>query len=298
MEPSSSRNSRSTVLSRTSRRKFISRRIEPAIRGKSCPICLRRIEDRSAAVITACFHAYCVGCIRRWSDLKRKCPLCNADFDAWFFRINLASRTFLRQQVPALGESKKANLEAVHRRRRDFVGERRVLRRSREELNCVSRQTRPLPRRRWFSTTGSESPDAVADRIIRWRASIYDQQLQAVPYFPSGYLDRKVIGNNGTKEGILKRIEPWIRRELQAITGDPDPSIIVHVASSLFISSLGEECKIATQQAAVENNYLEPLHPFLHEKTTMFWHELRCFAGSPFNMETYDTVVEYKKLLG
>ncbi|KAH7843627.1 hypothetical protein Vadar_018983 [Vaccinium darrowii] len=74
---------------------------------------------------------------------------------------------------------------------------------------------------------------------------------------------------------IEKKIEPWFRRELEAILGDPDPSVIVHVASSLFISGL--------QDSALMNQHL------------LFF---RRFAESPFNMETYDTVVEYRKCSG
>lgn len=82
-------------------------------------------------------------------------------------------------------------------------------------------------------------------------------------------------GNNGVKEKILGRIEPWIRRELQAILGDPDPSVIVHVASSLFISSFEEKHKVLSRYIGDQDSYLAPLRPFLHERTNIFWHELR-----------------------
>lgn len=72
------------------------------------------------------------------------------------------------------------------------------------------------------------------------------------------------------KERILHKIEPWIRRELQAILQDPDPTIIVHVATSLYLSSV--EMKTADNEDA----FLTPLRPFLQESTDMFWHELRC----------------------
>lgn len=78
------------------------------------------------------------------------------------------------------------------------------------------------------------------------------------------------MDNRSAKEKMLQRIEPWIRRELQAILGDPDPSIIVHVVTSLFIS----ENTHSTQQYAGDD-FLAPLRPFLHEHAEMFWHELR-----------------------
>ncbi|THF97536.1 hypothetical protein TEA_018368 [Camellia sinensis var. sinensis] len=215
---SSSSSSRRSLLhthtSTTSPQRFLSKRIEPAIRGKSCPICLNHIDHRRAAVITACLHAYCVDCIRRWSDLKRNCPLCNAVFDAWFSQINLSSRTFLKHKLPEISEDiRKLNVEVLRSRRRVLVAARR---------------------QRWFGRSGSESSNSVAERVLQWRA-----------------------------------------RELKAILGDPDPSVIVHVASSLFISGLEEKHEAPSKQFVLEDNFIEPLRPFLHERTNMFWHELR-----------------------
>ncbi|XP_028109353.1 E3 ubiquitin-protein ligase Topors isoform X2 [Camellia sinensis] len=274
MESSSSRRSLlHTQTSTTSPQRFLSKRIEPAIRGKSCTICLNHIDHRRAAVITTCLHAYCVDCIRRWSDLKRNCPLCNAVFDAWFSQINLSSRTFLKHKLPEISEDiRKLNVEALRSRRRVLVAERR---RSREEFDCVNGRTRPLPRQRRFGRSGSESSNSVAERVLQWRASIYEQHLRAVPCFSQSCLERNTAGNNGVKDRILKRIEPWIHRELKAILGDPDPSIIVHVASSLFISGLEEKHEVPSKQFVLEDNFIEPLRPFLHERTNMFWHELR-----------------------
>ncbi|XP_058209210.1 uncharacterized protein LOC131322085 isoform X2 [Rhododendron vialii] len=274
------------------RQKPLPNRIQSAIRGKSCPICLTHIDARTAAVITACLHAYCVDCIRKWSHLKRKCPLCNLDFDSWFFKIDPYSRTFLREKLPGLGEGRKVVSEGLRLRANHRLVEQR---RSREEFNCFSGQTRPLPRQRWFGRSESESSDAVAQRVLQWRASIYEQHLQAVPFSSRSNQEQNTTRNNCAQERIEKKIEPWIRRELEAILGDPDPSVIVHVASSLFISSFEEKREVSCEQSDLVDNYLEPLRPFLHERTNMFWHELRCFAESPFTMETYDTVVEYRK---
>ncbi|GMP76675.1 hypothetical protein CsSME_00033252 [Camellia sinensis var. sinensis] len=192
---SSSSSSRRSLLhthtSTTSPQRFLSKRIEPAIRGKSCPICLNHIDHRRAAVITACLHAYCVDCIRRWSDLKRNCPLCNAVFDAWFSQINLSSRTFLKHKLPEISEDiRKLNVEVLRSRRRVLVAARRVLRRLREEFDCVNGRTMPLPRQRWFGRSGSESSNSVAEGVLQWRASIYEQHLRAVPCFSQSCLER------------------------------------------------------------------------------------------------------------
>ncbi|XP_055830462.1 uncharacterized protein LOC129899496 [Solanum dulcamara] len=264
--------------------------IVTAVARKSCPICLCRLHYRSAAVIIPCMHAYCIVCIRRWSDLNRKCPLCNADFDSWFSRISSSSRTFQKEKLSARSETKKLNSGFVSSRPRDRLADRRVIRSRREELNTFGSRTRPFPRRRSFDQIGALNPDDITRRIILWRSSIYEERLQAVPFSSKNCLMQH-MDNRSTKEKMLQRIEPWIRRELQAILGDPDPSIIVHVATSLFIS----ENTHSTQQCA-GGDFLAPLRPFLHECTEMFWHELRCFAESPLSMQTYDTVVEYNSL--
>lgn len=273
-----------------SRGRLVTRRLESAIQGESCPICLSHVAERRAAVLSSCFHAYCVGCIERWSTVKRKCPLCNADFDSWFFGIDLGSRSFRKWQLPK--EREECTRRLGNRPRHRPLAVQRDARRRSEELNISNQRSRPLPRRRWFGTPGTQSPDAISQRVLLWRKSIYEQRLQAVPHSCRSNLESNPRGNNGVKERISRRIEPWIRRELQAILEDPDPSIIVHVASSLFFSSLDAP----SNQSVLEVNHLQPLRPFLHGLTNMFWHELKCFAGSPFNMETYDSVVEYRKM--
>ena len=84
-----------------------------------------------------------------------------------------------------------------------------------------------------------------------------------------------VLGNIGAKERIVQRIGPWIWRELQAILGDPDPSVIVHVASSLSIASLENNISVLSEQLNVEDESIAALHRFLDDRTSMFWHVLR-----------------------
>ncbi|KAK4425833.1 E3 ubiquitin-protein ligase ICP0 [Sesamum alatum] len=270
-------------------------RIAESVIGKRCPICLSRIEVRSAAVINPCMHAYCIGCIRRWSDFKRKCPLCNADFGSWFCKIN---RDFREEKLVPFGRWKTVSSLApndalLRRRRAQFFEQRRIIQRSRE-VPGVQSQAKELPRQRSFGRSSHESPDVIAERIRQWRVSIYEQRLQAVPLPHKNGSLQQVVGNNGAKEMILRRIEPWIQRELQAVLADPDPTIIVHVATSLFISRYEKKHGNFEDQVVPEDEFLAPLRPFLHDWTEIFWHELRCFAESSFSMETYDTVVVYE----
>lgn len=93
-------------------------------------------------------------------------------------------------------------------------------------------------------------------------------------YFGFCSLKLQIIsGNSNAKERVLQRIEPWIKRELYAILHDPDPAVIVHVATSLFISSLEENT--ASGYLSGEDDFLAPLRSFLHDQANTFWHELR-----------------------
>lgn len=271
--------------------KFIRRVISPAIFGRTCPICLRKLEARKSAVLARCSHSYCLECIRKWSDVKRKCPLCNSTFDSWFYKIDLSSPNFLKQRLPALSEGKSV----IPGPRSTLTNPRgRVFERTRGEFNCFNQGTRRLPWRRSFGQrSGTVPPHVIAERKLQWRASIYNRRSQAVPISPGNSSQQNVAKNDFQKQSILQRIEPWIRREIEAITGDPDTAIILlHVVSSLFFSRHDG----SSGDLGVEDDFLAPLKPFLHDRTDMFWHELRCFAGSPLNMETYDAVVEYRRL--
>jgi hypothetical protein len=42
-----------------------------------------------------------------------------------------------------------------------------------------------------------------------------------------------------------------------------------------FIASLEKKINVPSEQLDVEDNFIAPLHPFLHDRTNMFWHELR-----------------------
>ncbi|XP_065863592.1 uncharacterized protein [Euphorbia lathyris] len=268
--------SRSAKEQGLNREKFLLKVISPAIRGKSCPICLKDLVDhRRVAVITGCLHSYCLRCIRKWSDLKRKCPLCNAAFDSLFYSISFSSRSFLKEKLPALEEKGKS---IVREDRFSSIVPQRMSR------------SKPLPWRRTFGRPGSVPCDVIAERKLQWRASVYKRGLQAVPSSA-----RNCIEQNVPREKVLQRIEPWIRRELQAILEDPDPSVIVHVASSLYIAMLEGTLDVSPIQLSAEYDFLAPLQPFLHKWTNLFWHELSCFAETSLNMETYDAVVTYKK---
>ncbi|XP_010517245.1 PREDICTED: E3 ubiquitin-protein ligase Topors [Camelina sativa] len=270
--------------------KFAERSIFTALQGKSCPICLENLTDRRAtAVITACKHGYCLVCIRKWSGFKRNCPLCNTRFDSWFIVSDLASRKYHKEHLPILHDR-----ETLTYHLNDQSGRRRIIPRSRHVLEKSRSRSRPLPWRRSFGRPGSAPDSVIFHRKLQWRASIYNKQLRAVRLHLRRNLE---LVNDHAKDKIIERIETWIRRELQAVLGDPDPSIIVHLASALFIKRLErEDNRQSRQTGMLVEDELSSLRKFLFDKEDIFWHELRCFAESSLTMDAYDAVVEYNEV--
>lgn len=82
--------------------------------------------------------------------------------------------------------------------------------------------------------------------------------------------------NDQAKEKIMERIEPWIRREVEAVLGDPDPSIVVHLVSALFIKRLEKEkIRQSGEMDVLVEDEVSSLRKFLFDKEDLFWHELR-----------------------
>lgn len=66
-----------------------------------CPICLTAIAPESKAILKFCLHTFCVGCILRWSSIRRFCPLCKGDFVGWWYNIQDDTR-YKEQDLPSL----------------------------------------------------------------------------------------------------------------------------------------------------------------------------------------------------
>ena len=44
-----------------------------------CPVCLSEFDDEIGKL--SCGHAYCFSCIKDWSDVTNRCPLCKVQFN-------------------------------------------------------------------------------------------------------------------------------------------------------------------------------------------------------------------------
>ncbi|XP_031111040.1 E3 ubiquitin-protein ligase Topors [Ipomoea triloba] len=295
MAPSRERSTQCRVYKCKSIRHSDLAQIADAITQNPCPICLCEIKPSRAALLPLCKHAFCADCIHKWSDYKRTCPLCKAEFGSWLFIIDLSSQTLEKEKFKSPVDDRPHTV-GFPARRRSHLEELRLIRRTRAELTTQYSRTGVIPRRRSFGQLEAANPGVIRERTLQWRASIYERKLQAVPFSSKNRLIEQMEHNNSAKAMVVQRIEPWIKRELEAILDDPNPSVIVHVVTSLFVSGNERSHQASSGEPGARNDFLAPLRPFLHEKSEMFWHELRCFAESPLSLETYDTVAEYISL--
>eukprot|EP00250_Pteridium_aquilinum_P012912 c21023_g3_i1 orf=113-1462(+) len=279
----------------------------------TCPICLSPITQSNLTVLRWCMHRFCITCIEKWSCMQRFCPLCKQIFHGWYYNIQSPS-AFEKKDLTVEASSQASSQIAARGRR-----ERHPI--PRQPTSLSVRRSKPLPWRRAFGfprRTTSTYPERVAEskadeEALQWRASIYKKNLRAVPVHMNSRVKVKQAPANDPerKARIERRLEPWIRRELQAIMGDPDPSLLVHLALSLWLHAVSEREKITEYGTSGQRHVhripatefddgeaVRQLEPILQEKASAFWHELRCFAESPYSLRAYDSVIKYVKCRG
>lgn len=277
-----------------------------------CPICLSHIEQSNLSVLRWCMHRFCVNCIQRWSLMQRFCPLCKQIFHGWYYNIRSSS----------LFDKKDLTVNATPQTSDQLTGRRRypIPRLNRQPTSTSVRRSQPLPWRRPFQSSKRTAPThfertaETDEEALQWRASIYRRGLRAVPPHVNTKVNVKQAPANdpGRKARIEKRLEPWVRRELQAITGDSDTSILVHLVLSLWLNAIthrenngvihGSSEQWHNRTPATDHavfgdaEAVRQLNPFLEEKASTFWHELKCFAESPYSLRAYDSVTKYEKV--
>ncbi|KAG0380250.1 hypothetical protein BGX24_009368 [Mortierella sp. AD032] len=234
----------------------------------SCTICLNTYEDR--AVLESCHHEFCFSCILQWSTFSHTCPLC------------------IRPFASCMHEIKNNEEYAIH-------------------------QFEQLPRAR--SSSGSiaaGNTPALPHGIIRrlygppqWRRRNRDRPP---PRFIPDSADELSVSDRQQAALENRRLVPWIRRELQAITTLSSSSAsqsalssdgnTVHSANSHDETDPGLEI-IREYIIAVCKRYdlqtdqgQDLIRDFLHDHTEHFVHELMAFARSPFSIEAYDRVAQ------
>lgn len=226
-----------------------------------CPICLAaEMEDRS--LLDRCFHAFCFECALRWAQVTRKeptCPLCKAPFSAIIHHIR-SETIFDRYEINSLPPPPA--------KERFGWGS-----------HSLRQQQQQQPRGGTSPRTRRHVPDGV-----EFRRSVYadDQWARADPRIATrgGRLRLSQLRRDPRR---IRRLLPWLRRELRVLVGEEHLGFV-----SQYLESLLERVDFSDQER------VEPmLRPFLFDHTPHFLHELHLFAESPLEMATYDRQTEY-----
>ncbi|MCO5604397.1 hypothetical protein L7F22_058562, partial [Adiantum nelumboides] len=222
-------------------------------------------------------------------------------FHGWYYNIQ-SSSVFDKKELAS-----KPSSSSIQRRTQE-----------REERSSILRPkiSKPSPRRRTMRTTWDRTRRVEEcnsdEQALQWRASIYRNNLRAVPFILNSRVKvyQASPSDPENRARIERRLEPWIRRELEAITGNLDHSLLVHLVLSLWFrfllekeeacggESAGQPFKRVPSAGLRDVDALQQLKPFLQEKASPFWHELRCFADSPYSLRAYDSLVKYEKYKG
>jgi E3 ubiquitin-protein ligase Topors len=131
-------------------------------------------------------------------------------------------------------------------------------------------------------TLGSRSVEKFPTEAHRRRRTVYTRGLRAS--IPTSTRKTVPLTPRTFSESLWdKKIGPWVKRELQALLKDEDPSLIL-----LLVKNLLQKLEPNSKE------FKDRIREFLENDTDTFVHELLTFASSPYDMYTYDRLVSYE----
>lgn len=138
--------------------------------------------------------------------------------------------------------------------------------------------------------------EASEDPAIAWRRNIYADGMYAVS---PGSQSAAVPTSLAAAPNRARRLQDWVNRELQALLHQENVSVVRSFVVSLATAHCLDRHQGQQQQAAgsarQQEEAINALQPFLHDRAAHFWHELKCFAQAPYSMATYDRVMQYQR---
>ncbi|KAA6416756.1 MAG: hypothetical protein FRX49_13268 [Trebouxia sp. A1-2] len=139
--------------------------------------------------------------------------------------------------------------------------------------------------------------EASEDPAISWRRNIYADGMYAVS---PGSQSPAVPASLVASPNRACRLQHWVNRELQALLHQENVSVVRSFVMSLAMAHCldrhqGQQQQQAGGNAGQEEEAINALQPFLHDRAAHFWHELKCFAEAPYSMATYDRVMQYQR---
>lgn len=240
--------------------------------GEWCLICHSSpLSDRT--VLPTCLHAqFCFGCILRWANIKRKCPLCLADLGEYVIHQIRADDDFVRYFFPPLPPSTttasaSSQVSSSAERASSNAERRRVVR---EVQRARSLRHHPL-------TTDLEEQQQ--ERALEFRKEIYRHGLYAKHVGSNRFTGYRVTPTPAQIKRSFtcddgdgkwgRRISTFTRRELSIW-----PNLDVEFLTKYIVSLLQVFDVTADETVRLVGE-------FLGEKVGRhFLHELQCWLRS------------------
>ncbi|KAL1923408.1 uncharacterized protein VTP21DRAFT_8388 [Calcarisporiella thermophila] len=231
---------------------------------ETCSICLQIYQDKS--LLNSCFHAFCFACILQWIEYARRarCPLCVQPFEYILHDVK-SELDYKKYWVP------------------EFKTES-------ELRQPIDRSRRPNQyrrfQRRWQEPIEERQLSKTQQEAVERRRYIYRHKLFAMHIGSNRYSKYREVSPTyfSSHPEAIRRLVPWIRRDLQAILEEENAEIVRE-----YVIAVLKTHDLRTESA------LELLRPFLEPYTEHFVHELVAFARSPLEIRAYDITVQYNE---
>ncbi|KAI8587508.1 hypothetical protein BDZ88DRAFT_425253 [Geranomyces variabilis] len=244
-----------------------------------CSVCLGPFTDRTS--VRPCFHSFCLLCISQWAAISRQCPHCRQAFVMAVVHGTTGEGGWHRTiEFPDVKPptTRTANLDHTANASAPPRGRARPPRTPRSPQAWGPRQRRRI----------STSPETslVIERN-RTRRRVYALGLRAKHVGSQANAKCREISPAvfAQTPALLRKLEPWIRRDLHALLGIEDVAVIAAVVAGLLRS---EPDMRSDASVCCLAEYLGS-----RARAEHFIHELVCFAKSPLNMDAYDASVQY-----
>nr|CAG8460116.1 10590_t:CDS:1 [Entrophospora candida] len=245
--------------------------------SSNCSICLHQYQDQS--YLNYCYHTFCYSCISQWiktiakKTKKPYCPLCKNKIKYIIHNIDEAKGSFLKYYLENDYGERYGHGNNVNNNGGEF------------KITEKDKMMITKKRKKWIQEISSNNNNLSSNNNKHQRLEVYLKDLS-----PNNLeiLKSKKSKKSRINETDLKRIKPFITRDLKVILSDMYDEIIEEHVQSILTMYYFNGSK-------TEKEVIDLLKPWLKgEKITQkFLSELNEFLNSDWNIEKWDELIEY-----
>eukprot|EP01116_Phalansterium_solitarium_P022057 TRINITY_DN7145_c0_g1_i2.p1 TRINITY_DN7145_c0_g1~~TRINITY_DN7145_c0_g1_i2.p1 ORF type:complete len:401 (+),score=102.25 TRINITY_DN7145_c0_g1_i2:80-1282(+) len=232
-----------------------------------CPICLGEFSNQ--CLLDQCFHRFCFECAVQWSKMSTTCPLCKRPFDSLIHDV--------RSEV----EYKRHFVERPAAKPKPTVPPGRSVVVVDDPVRDFMQASASRPRQQQRRPSDDTTSAAGAARALR--RAVYLRRLRAVPFAQSPSVPMFTVrALRQAPAHWQQRLRPWLTRELEAVLDEADVDVLV-----VFLISLLQQHELGSAEVQRE------LRDIVYDYAPAFTHELAVYANSPYDLASYDRLVQY-----